>query len=171
MSAASPAPRIRRARTADLPALARLGAALLRQHAAYDPRRFTLPDPPVEDAYAAFFAAELDAAASVLLVAEPAGAYDGGPALGYAFARLEPASFVDALPTSGWVHDLYVDPDARGRGAGPALLDAAVSALRGAGATIVLLTVAPANPAARRLFERRGFALTMHEMALAPDPA
>ena len=93
-----------------------------------------------------------------------------GPPLGYAFARVEPASFVDALPVSGWVHDLYVDPAARGRGAGPALLDAAVAALRDAGAALVLLTVAPANPAAKRLFERRGFAATMHEMTLAAGP-
>ena len=165
----TPPTRLRRARPADLPDLARFGAALLRQHAAYDARRFTLPPEPVEAVYVAFFAAEL-AAASVLLVAEPADGPGAARPLGYEFALVEPASFVDALPASGWVHDLYVDPAARGRGAGPALLDAAVAALRDAGAPIVLLTAAPANAAARRLFERRGFVTTMHEMRLGAGP-
>lgn len=160
---------VRRAGPEDLLALARFGAALLRQHATYDARRFALPAEPAEAAYVAFFTAEL-AATSVLLVAEPVGAEGAGRPVGYAFARVEPASFVDALPASGWVHDLYVAPAARGRGAGPALLDAAVAALRDAGAELILLTVAPANPAARRLFERRGFTVTMHEMTLAARP-
>jgi ribosomal protein S18 acetylase RimI-like enzyme len=160
--ASAPTTRVRRAGPDDLPTLTRFGAALARQHAAYDGRRFTLPE-PLEAACAAFFAEQLGSADAALLVAEPA---DGSAPVGYALARREPASFVDALPPSGWVHDLYVDPGARGLGAGTALLDAAVAALRTAGADIVLLTVAPANPAARRVFEGRGFRTTMHEMAL-----
>ena len=158
----APPTRVRPARPDDLDTLAAFGAALARQHAAYDRRRFTLPE-PLEAAHAVFFAEQLGSADAVLLVAEPA---DGGTPVGYALARREPASFVDALPPSGWVHDLYVDPGARGLGAGTALLDGAVAALRAAGVDIVLLTVAPANPAARRVFEGRGFRTTMHEMAL-----
>lgn len=169
---------VRPATPADLPALARFGAALARQHVAYDARRFVFPDGSLEASHRAFFAAQLADAAAVVLVAElpddpshRARVEEGrGPVVGYAFARTHDASFVDALPQSGWLHDLYVAPGARGRRVGAALLDAAVAALRAAGASVVLLTVAPANPAARRLFERRGFALTMHEMALAPDP-
>lgn len=151
-----------------------MGAALARQHAGYDARRFVFPE-PLEAAHATFFAAQLATPEAVVLVAEaPAGGLPGGGApaalLGYAFARREPASFVDALPASGWVHDLYVAPGARGAGAGGALLDAAVAALGGLGAGPVLLTVAAANPAARRLFERRGLAVTMHEMTLTPGP-
>lgn len=44
---------IRPARRADLPALARLGAALVRQHHAMDPRRFFLEE-PLEEGYAWF---------------------------------------------------------------------------------------------------------------------
>ena len=146
--------------------LVALGAALARQHAAYDARRFTYPE-PFGAAHAAFFSEQLASAEAVLLVAEAPG---GGAPVGYAFARREPASFVDALPVSGWVHDIYVDPTARGQGAGAVLLDAAVAALCAMGVGIVLLTVAPVNAAARRLFERRGFRTTMHEMTLAPEP-
>ena len=81
--------------------------------------------------------------------------------------RREPASLLDALPVSGWVHDVYVAPSARGSGAGAALLDGAVAALRGLGVGLVLLTVGPANAAAQRLVAQRGFAVTMHEMTLA----
>ena len=155
---------VRRAGPGDLPTLVRFGAALARQHAAYDPRRFVLP-PALEAAQSAFFAEQLASPDALLLVAQAA---DAAP-VGYAFARREPASFVDALPVSGWVHDLYVEPAGRGRGAGAALLDAAIAALHGMGVGVVLLTVAPANEGARRVFARRGFAVTMHEMALAAE--
>ena len=157
--------RVRRAHTGDVPAVAALGAALARQHAAYDARRFTLPEEPLDAALAAFFGEQLASAEAVVLVAEAAAA-PGLPA-GYAFARREPASLVDALPVSGWVHDLDVEPAGRGRGAGAALLDAATAALRAMDVRLVLLSVASANEGARRAFERRGFAVTMHEMALA----
>ena len=163
---AVPSPRVRRAHSADVPTLAAFGAALARQHAAYDARRFAVPE-PLETAYAAFFVEQLASAAAVVLVAESAD--DRDPPAGYVFARREPASFVDALPASGWVHDLYVAPHARGAGAGAALLDGALAALRAMGVDLVLLTVAPANAAARRLFAQRGFAVTMHEMALGSD--
>ena len=155
-------PAVRRATADDLPALARVGAALARQHAAYDARRFSFPE-PLEAAQSAFFAEQLASPDAVLLLAQAA---DAAP-LGYAFARREPASFVDALPVSGWVHDLDVEPAGRGRGAGAALLDAATAALRAMDVRLVLLSVASENEGARRAFERRGFAVTMHEMALA----
>ena len=146
--------------------LVALGAALPRQHAAYNARRFPFPG-PVETAYAGFFSAQLASAEAVLLVAEA----PGGPApVGYTFAWREPASFVDALPVSDGLYDIYVDPTARGWGAGAVLLDAAVAALRARGVGIVFLTVAPAHAAARHVFERRGFRTTMHEMTLAPEP-
>ena len=159
-------PAVRRATADDLPALTRFGAALARQHAAYDARRFSFPE-PLEAAQSAFFAEQLASPDAVLLLAQAA---DAAPPVGYAFARREAASFVDALPVSGWVHDLYVEPGGRGRGAGAALLDAAVDALHDMGAGLVLLTVASANEGARAVFARRGFSVTMHEMALAARP-
>lgn len=174
---------VRRATSADLPALAALGAALARQHVGYDPGRFVFPA-PLEPAHAAFFAEQLDDPDAVLLVAAAAAgpvpasfgdvaapdAADPSSAsvVGYAFVRCEPASFVDALPASGWVHDLYVAPRARGRGTGLLLLDASIAAVRARGIARVLLGVAPANTAARRLFAARGFRTTLQEMTLGP---
>jgi ribosomal protein S18 acetylase RimI-like enzyme len=174
---------VRRATHTDLPALAALGTALARQHVGYDPRRFVFPT-PIETAHASFFAEQLANPESVLLVAVAAAgsvpaslgdvvAPDAadpflGSVVGYAFARCEPASFVDALPASGWVHDLYVAPTARGRGAGLLLLDASLTALRARGVMQVLLGVAPANTVARRLFAARGFRTTLHEITLGP---
>ena len=168
-AAAVSAARVRRATAADLDALGRLGAALARQHAGYDARRFVLPEGSVETAFATYFAARLADGAATLLVADVGEGTADGRAVGYAFARLEPPSFVDALPASGWIHDLHVVPSARGHGAGAALLDAAVEALLDAGAPLVMLAVAPANAAAQRLFAGRGFVVTMSEMTRRAD--
>jgi GNAT superfamily N-acetyltransferase len=152
--------RVRDAAVADLPTLARFGAALARMHRAFDARRFGYPEEPLEEALAAFFAARLREPDAALLLAETAD----GDAVGYAYAQLEPASLLELCPASGWVHDLFVTETARGRGAGAALLDAAIVRLRAAGAGLVMLAVAPANVQAHALFASRGFACTMWEM-------
>jgi GNAT superfamily N-acetyltransferase len=154
---------IRRAAAADAPALGRLGAALARQHHTYDPRRFVLFE-PVEEGFARFYAEQAARADTAVLVAE-----SGGRAVGFVFARLEPASYLDALPPSGWVHDLYVEEAARGAGVGRRLLDAAIEALARLGALGVMLAVAPQNPAGQ-WYERRGFRVTHREMRLDLTP-
>lgn len=52
---------------------------------------------------------------------------------------------------------LAVDPDARRRGIGRALVEAATGAARMAGAELMFLEVAQDNPAAIRLYEATGF--------------
>jgi ribosomal protein S18 acetylase RimI-like enzyme len=59
----------------------------------------------------------------------------------------------------GEVQAIYLDPAARGRGLGRALMDAALAELAGAGLTTVVLWVLTANAAARRFYERAGFRL------------
>ena len=61
---------IRRATTADLPALGRLGALLVRTHHEFDPARFIPATPRTEQGYAAFLGTQLEAPSVVLLVAE-----------------------------------------------------------------------------------------------------
>jgi ribosomal protein S18 acetylase RimI-like enzyme len=51
----------------------------------------------------------------------------------------------------------FVDPTARGRGVGTALLDAIVDEARARGYAEVRLDVIDNNPRARTLYERRGF--------------
>ena len=79
------------------------------------------------------------------LVAE----YDGRP-VGLSWARLDPGD-----PDSANLYQVWVHPDARGRGVGEALLAAAMRWAREAGARTMALTVS-AEPAAR-MYRRAGF--------------
>ncbi len=111
-------------------------------------------------------------------LAEVAGLVHGGIALladdqGYALARMREG-------TRGYVSDLYVRPEARGRGIARALVREAVARLRERGATTVELEVAAHNADARAVYGRWGFAeveltlvadLDALERRLADEPA
>lgn len=56
-----------------------------------------------------------------------------------------------------WVHAVYLHPDARGTGAGAALVAAAIDRARADGVKTVGLWVNGKNVPARRLYERLGF--------------
>lgn len=154
-----PAYTIRPAERRDLPALGRLGAALLRTHYAFDPLRFIEPGDDPEGGYAWFLGTQLDDEEVVVLVAEMDGAV-----VGYAYAGIEPHSWKELRARAGFVHDVLVDPSARGRGIAHALMEEAVGWMRSQGVPRVLLWTATQNAAARRLFERLGFRATMVEM-------
>ena len=62
--------RIRRATDADVPALGRLGASLLRLHYTYDPQRFMAPRGDPEEGYAGFLGRQLREEDAVIFVAE-----------------------------------------------------------------------------------------------------
>ena len=63
------------------------------------------------------------------------------------------------IPTGmrAWIEDVVVDDEARGVGAGQALVDAAIDRARGMGAKTVDLTSRPSREAANRLYVRLGF--------------
>jgi ribosomal protein S18 acetylase RimI-like enzyme len=63
------------------------------------------------------------------------------------------------VPTGlhGWIHDVVVDEEARGRGTGEALTRAALEHARAEGAGTVHLTSRPQREAANRLYRRLGF--------------
>jgi GNAT superfamily N-acetyltransferase len=149
---------IRRATPADEAALGRFGGALMRQHHAFDQRRFLQVENP-EYGYGRFLVSELDDAEAVVLVAELDDAV-----VGYAYAGLEPMSWKELRAACGFVHDVFVDPAARGRGAGEALMRASIAWLEEKGSPRVMLWSAAPNEAAQRLFDRLGFRRTMVEM-------
>jgi ribosomal protein S18 acetylase RimI-like enzyme len=64
---------------------------------------------------------------------------------------------LDRDVTRGVVQNLYVVPDARNRGLGSELLDAAEDALEAAGAERIVLEAIAANEAARRFYQERGY--------------
>jgi GNAT superfamily N-acetyltransferase len=156
---------IRPAQVADLEAVASLAIALGRQHAGYAPHRFRLEPfaspTSLAHTYRDFFVEQLARPDVIILVADAERRI-----VGYTFGRLEGASFLDLCPPSGWLHDLYLDPNVRGRGLGGQLLDATLTQLRDLGADLLMLSASPRNESACRLFASRGFAPTMTEYSL-----
>jgi ribosomal protein S18 acetylase RimI-like enzyme len=150
---------IRRAVRADLAAVGRLGASLLRVHYDFDNDRFMRPTPDAADGYAWFLGSQLKNDDALVLVAER----DGG-IVGYLYAGVEPRNWKELREEAGFVHDILVDDAARGRGAGEALMTAAFDWLRERAVPRVVLWTAAGNTRARQLFERLGFRATMTEM-------
>lgn len=80
-----------------------------------------------------------------------------GPIRGFVSATVESGTYEQDV-TRGVVDNLYVEPDARDRGVGGDLLAAAEAALDDAGVDTVALEVMADNAAARRFYERHGYA-------------
>ncbi|GJG85476.1 hypothetical protein tb265_06570 [Gemmatimonadetes bacterium T265] len=150
---------VRPAAPADVPALGRLGALLVRTHHAFDPARFLPATPETERSYAAFLGSQFGRPQVVLLVAE-----GGGEVLGYAYAGVEGTDYMALRGPAGVLYDLIVDPAARGRGVGRLLLETALAHLTSRGAPRIVLSTAERNEAAQRLFACAGFRPTMIEM-------
>jgi ribosomal protein S18 acetylase RimI-like enzyme len=155
----APAATIRPAARADLPALGRLGALLVRTHHDFDPVRFIAATPQTEHGYASFLGRQLDEPSVVILVAERKG-----EVIGYTYAGFEGPDYMALRGPAGVLHDIVVDPAHRGQGLGRMLLDETLAALAALGAPRVVLSTAARNEAAQRLFERAGFRRTMIEM-------
>ena len=155
----SEATAIRKATKADLPALGRLGALLLRTHFQFDSKRFMAPGGDPEAGYAWFLGTQLAEQDVVVLVAERQGAV-----VGYVYAGLEAQSWKELREASGFIHDVVVDERGRRTGVATALMEAAADWLRDHGAPRVMLWTAEQNEGAQRLFERLGFRRTMVEM-------
>jgi ribosomal protein S18 acetylase RimI-like enzyme len=150
---------VRSARPADLPAIGRLGALLVRTHHDFDPERFIAATARTEHGYASFLGSQLAEPNVVILVAD-----DEGQIVGYTYAGVEETDYMSLRGPAGVLYDIVVDPAHRGRGVGRTLLDATVAALESRGAPRVVLSTAERNEVAQRLFARAGFRRTMIEM-------
>jgi ribosomal protein S18 acetylase RimI-like enzyme len=150
---------IREARRADLPALGRLGALLLRSHYDFDRERFIAPGENVEDGYAWFLGTQLRQKDVAIFVAER-----GGEVLGYVYAGIEPHSWKELRDEAGFIHDIVVDERGRRGGLASALIERAIAWLRERGMPRVVLWTAERNDVAQRLFAALGFRRTMIEM-------
>jgi ribosomal protein S18 acetylase RimI-like enzyme len=154
-----PAVSIRPAAPADLKAIGRLGALLVRMHHDLDPDRFLAATPQTEHAYGSFLGAQLAEPSIILLVAER-----DGEVVGYTYAGVEGTDYMSLRGPAGVLYDIVVDPTHRGQGVGRVLLDVTLEALKAKGAPRVVLSTAERNEAAQRLFARAGFRRTMIEM-------
>lgn len=125
-----------------------------------DLRLRALADAP--DAFGATLAAEAArpggewaerlGAAARARTALPLLAEVGGEPVGLAWGRVEPAD-----PDAVGLYQMWVAPEARGRGVGEQLLNAVVEWAEGTGARRVALGVTCGDTAARRLYARAGF--------------
>ena len=162
--ATPPAVSIRPATPADLKAIGRLGALLVRTHHDFDPDRFIAATPRTEQGYGSFLGTQLEEPSIIVLVAER-----DGEVIGYTYAGVEGTDYMSLRGPAGVLYDIVVDPAHRGQGVGRVLLDATLEALKAKGAPRVVLSTAERNEPAQRLFARAGFRPTMIEMTRELD--
>jgi len=157
---------IRRATAADLPAVGRLGALLVKTHYDFDEKRFMSPTPQTPVGYASFLGTQLDEPDTVVFVAE-----EQGDVVGYSYASVEGVDYMSLRGPAGVLHDIVVSPGHRGRGVGRLLLEETLAFLQAHGAPRVVLSTAEGNAVAQRLFAGAGFRRTMIEMTRELGPA
>ena len=150
---------IRIATRADVAAIGRLGALLVRVHHDFDAQRFLAPTPQTETGYGNFLGTQMAERDIIVFVAEREG-----KVVGYTYAGLEGVDYMALRGPAGALYDIVVDPEFRGQGVGQKLLEATITALRERGAPRIVLSTAEKNASARRLFARAGFRETMIEM-------
>jgi ribosomal protein S18 acetylase RimI-like enzyme len=155
---------IRPASSADVRAIGRLGASLVRLHHELDADRFLEATAQTEHGYASYVRSQLHKREIIVLVAEREG-----EVLGYTFAGIEGIDYMSLRGPAGVLHDIVVDPAHRGLGIGRALLDATLDALEERGVPRVVLSTAERNESAQRMFARAGFRRTMIEMTRELD--
>ena len=150
---------IRVATRADMHAVGRLGALLVRLHHDFDPQRFMAASAQTEHGYGSFLGTQLSDPDVIVLVAER-----NGEVVGYTYAGVEGVDYMSLRGPAGVLYDIVVDPAHRGHGVGRKLLEATVAALGEKGSPRVVLSTAQQNEAAQHLFEHAGFRRTMIEM-------
>jgi GNAT superfamily N-acetyltransferase len=150
---------VRRATRADAAGIAELALRLFELHTTWDPRRFS--GIATSEGAMRFYGDRSEADQAAVFVA-----HNDKRMVGFAYMEYEPVLYAELATNVAWLHDIYVDLDARGKGTGRALLAAVSEAAKGLGANKVLLSVANGNVAGQRFFQQSGYRTTMLEMML-----
>ena len=143
---------IRRATPADVPTLVALMTAFYAESA------YPLPAAPATRAFASLLA---DPRLGGAWLAERDGAAVGHAVLTVCYS-------MEYGGLRGFVDDLFVAPDARGRGVAAALLAAVRSDCDARGVRALHVEVGPDNEVARRVYARAGFADSGHLLYSLP---
>jgi GNAT superfamily N-acetyltransferase len=153
---------IRKAEIGDLPAIAKMAVKLARQHGNYDKMRFDLSIfEPLEPRHVEYMTEQFDREDTSFLVAL---LHDD--IVGYAFLRIEPQSFLSLDQEGVWLHDIFFEKPARGRGITAPFFDAVVEEAKEMGSAFLMLGVSPKNTVGQKFFAKMGFRATMQEMRL-----
>ena len=149
---------IRPATPGDVDAVLPMVAAICALHEAWDPERYDmLPD--VVERYRRWLPVRAVDPTSVFLVAEGRAGGKAGSAniVGFLIATVEENVPIYRTLEFGFIHDVWVEPDVRGRGVGRELVGSALAEFRARGIGQVRLETASMNEAARKLFASCGF--------------
>jgi ribosomal protein S18 acetylase RimI-like enzyme len=119
---------IRTATPADLPALGRLGALLVRAHHDFDAKRFIPATSETEAGYSWFLGTQLEKPNVAVLVAD-----DDGEVVGYSYSGVEGRDYMSLRGPAGILYDVVVDPSRRNHGVGRQLVEAALGFLKNHG--------------------------------------
>lgn len=143
---------VRVARDADRPALVRLMGVLNEFEAAIEDNR---ADASAAESHLDWVNGEIAAQGGVTLVAEEGGSVVGF--LSFAFEE-DPGTFVrPEHRRHALIWDISVDEDARGKGVGRALLEAAEAHTKAAGIGEIRLYVLESNARAQRIYDAAGY--------------
>lgn len=150
---------VRRAQREDARKIAGMAVKLARQHEDYDSLRFArLYD---EEQAEWFYGEQTKAEKAAVLVAEI-----DKKVVGFAYVAYEAKDYANLIKKAAWLHDIYIDEQARQAGAGKLLIEKSIEAAKLLGADKLMLSVAAKNEYAKAFFERSGFRETMVEMML-----
>lgn len=150
---------VRRANKTDARRVAEMAVRLVEQHREYDSRRFAKLYEADQAEW--FYGERSEAENAAVFVAEIENRI-----VGMAFLEFEEIGYAEMITNAAWLHDLFVEPEARSSGTGKLLIDAAAEWSKSVGAGKLMLTVAARNELAHEFFENRGFRPTMIEMML-----
>ena len=150
---------IRPATPADVPLVIPMVSALAKLHEAWDPQRFDYK-PGVAEMYDHWLRQRANDPRSVFLVAER----EPGKLAGFVIATIEGTIPVYRLKETGFIHDMWVDPQYRNEGIGRQLTMLTIEKFREMGIRQVRLETAAANETARALFTSCGFRVSSVEM-------
>lgn len=156
-------PVVRDATVVDIPAILPMVRAICSMHEKLDPARYAML-PNVVSMYESWLPQRIADRNSVVLVGEA-----GAKVVAFLVASVEASIPIYRLDRFGFIHDVWVDPDARGQSIGKALAVRAVEKFRAMGVKQIRLETATDNPSARALFASCGFRVATLDMLLELD--
>ncbi|MBL8886151.1 MAG: GNAT family N-acetyltransferase [Phycisphaerales bacterium] len=151
---------VRDAAAADVPAILPMVRAICSMHEKLDPARYAML-PNVVSMYESWLPQRIVDRHSVVLVGEV-----DLRVVAFLVASVETSIPIYRLDRFGFIHDVWVEPEARGRGIAKAIAVRAVEKFRAMGVKQIRLETAADNPGARALFASCGFRVATLDMLL-----